>query len=303
MEYKIISGANDAYILSLMNFIEYHISIGIPIQNLIIYDLGLNKENLQKITNLINNDNFSIKKLDYNLYPEHVNLNIFNGLNCSYAFKPIIIFNESQNFNTIPILWLDCACKLNNIDNLYEVLNTINKEGFYCPVGNLENTIESIELNHPKTMSILGISRNQHIYELQSRLACIIGVNYGYFNGKTILDDWYKHSLVKDVIIPEGSSRNNHRQDQSILSALMFLYEKKYGLNFEKNRFNIICWTKHDNSSVENKYKRFSLYQKSDCQRLGWIYTETFEEANQTYVERKLLSQKEFDEIFYILQE
>jgi hypothetical protein len=276
--------------------------MGISLENLIIYDLGLNPVNLQKVKDLLHGA-IIVKKIDYNLYPEHVDLNIYNGLNCSYAFKPIIIYNEAMNFNDIPVIWLDCACLLNNIDNFFEVTNTISRDGFYCPVGNYEKTIETIELNHPQTMNILGVTRYQHVNELQTRLACIIGVNYSNFNGKNILDDWYKYSLDKNVIVPVGSSRNNHRQDQSVLSGLMFLHEKKYDFVFEKSRFNIICWNKHDDSIVENRYNRYSLYQIIDNERLGWIYTETFEEAEQIYIERKLISREDFLQKFYVLKE
>ena len=52
--------------------------------------------------------NFQFKHFDFNLYPEHVNLKKYNGLNCSYAFKPIIIYNEAngnvQDPKTVRIL-------------------------------------------------------------------------------------------------------------------------------------------------------------------------------------------------------
>jgi len=300
MSYKIITGANNAYILTLLNFLSYHVEIGIKTKNIIVYDLGLTEDNLQKVKNFKNGD-IEIKTLTYEQYPEHVNLNTYNGLYCSYAFKPIVIYNVATEYNNIPIIWLDCACKI-TIPILNRMVQTIHLDGFYCPVGNYEKTIETIELNHPETMRLIGITKEQHFNELQTRLACICGINYNSFNGKTILDDWCKFSLDKTVIMPDGSSRNNHRQDQSVLSALMFLHEKKHNIIFEKSTFNISCWNKCDKNADETNYNKYGLFQRNNNQRLGIIYSNTLEEAIQVYHERKQISQIIFNEHFYVLR-
>jgi hypothetical protein len=183
------------------------------------------------------------------------------------------------------------------------MINSINTYGFYCPVGNYEKTIESIELNHPQTLNLLGVSQNQHLNELQTRLACICGVNYSNFNGKTILDEWYKCSLNKDIIMPEGSSRNNHRQDQTVLSVLMMFHEKKYNIVFEKSTFNINCWVKHDKNIVEDKFNKYILFQRNNNIRLACIFAKTIEEAIRIYQERKLMLLDDFLKYFYVLKE
>jgi hypothetical protein len=292
MNYKIITGANDSYILTLISFIEHYHSLGLNTENLTIYNLGLNNENLQKINN-ITNHRITIKCLDYSIYPEHVNLNIYNSLYCSYAFKPIILYNESVSNSNIPVLWLDCACRINN-DVLLNILNSIQKYGFYCPVGNYKNTIESIELNHPKTIELLGLTSYEHHNELETRLACVCGVNYNTIAGKIIMDDWYYYSLDKNIIMPEGSSRNNHRQDQTVLSILMYKYEKKYNIVFEKSAFNISCWNKKDNFDHDKYFKRYKLMDKKNGQQLAIIYADNLEEAIKIYHERKQISKEDF---------
>lgn len=300
MSYKIITGANDAYILTLLNFLSYHVELGINTENIIVYDLGFNKTNLQKIKNF-KNGCIEIKAFTYEQYPEHVNLNTYNGLYCSYAFKPIVIYNVAHTYNNIPIIWLDCACKI-TMPILNQMIKTIRLDGFYCPVGNYEKTIETIELNHPQTMSLIGITREQHFNKLQTRLACICGIIYCSFNGKTILDDWYKFSLDKNVIMPDGSSRNNHRQDQSVLSALMFLHETKYTMVFEKSTFNISCWNKCDKNTVETNYNKYGLFHLNNNERLGIIYSKTLDDAIQVYRERKQISHNNFVEQYYVLK-
>lgn len=299
MDYKIITGANDSFILTLLDFLNHHISIGIGLENIIIYNLGLNETNLQKVKYILNNKS-EIKNFDYKEYPEHVNLDKFNGLYCSYAFKPIIIYNEANSNNNIPIIWLDCACRA-TIEILNNIIDAINIFGFYCPIGNYEKTIESIELNHPQTLNLLGITKNQHINELQTRLACVCGVNYNSLNGNEILNDWYNYSLDKKIIMPNGSSRNNHRQDQTVLSALMYLHEKKYNIIFEKSLFNLSCWNKCDKSIQETNYTKFALLQKNNRHQLGIIYANSFDEAVKIYCERKQISLQLFLEEFIII--
>jgi hypothetical protein len=68
MSYKIITGANNAYILTLLNFLSYHVEIGIKTKNIIVYDLGLTEDNLQKVKNFKNGD-IEIKTLTYEQYP------------------------------------------------------------------------------------------------------------------------------------------------------------------------------------------------------------------------------------------
>ena len=96
MSFKIITAANNSYILTLLDFINAFMQMNLNPASLVVYDLGLSEQNYKQLLNLQQNFNFSLKKLDYSQYPEHVDLNKFNGLYCSYAFKPIIIYNVTM---------------------------------------------------------------------------------------------------------------------------------------------------------------------------------------------------------------
>lgn len=292
MKYKLITGANDHYILTLIEFIMHYISNGFDLKNLIVYNLGLNHENLIKLNDANSNGLITIKHFDYSLYPEHVDLNKYYGLNCSYAFKPIIIYNEANIFHNYNIIWLDCACRINT--TIFDhMVQSINVFGFYCPVGNYEKSIETIELNHPQTVQLLGITKYEHFNLLQTRLACIIGLNYNSFNGKNIMDDWYKYSLQREVIFPEKSSRNNHRQDQTVLSVIMYLFEKKYNIVFEKSNFDISCWNKLDKpAAVSVDYSLYALIDKNNVGNKNYVYAKTVDEAITIYHERKQISRE-----------
>ena len=49
----------------------------------------------------------------------------------------------------------------------------------------------------------------------------IVGMVIGDKKNEKIIEEWAKFSENKDVVAPKGSSRKNHRQDQSILNILV----------------------------------------------------------------------------------
>lgn len=290
MEYKIITAANDSYILTLIQFIKNHIN-KINTIPLIIYDLGLNDSNKKIIEELIIGYPITIKIFNYSLYPEHVNMNTYNGLYCSYAFKPICVYNECTSDPTVPHIWLDSAI-LFSIDTIHQIIQSINTFGLYSPVGNYEKTIETIELNHPVTLQKVGLTEHEHNHLLQTRHACVFGVKYVNPCSKHIVDNWYNYSLQKDIIMPHGSSRNNHRQDQTILSALIFLWEKENHMSFEKSKFNLsLC--KIDNSHIPLEYHCYKLCDNFGKQ-LSIINAKTIDEAVEIYSNRKKMNISDF---------
>jgi hypothetical protein len=63
-------------------------------------------------------------------------------------------------------------------------------------------------------------------YEKNRNGACI-GFNLNKKNAKNLLEDFYKYSHIKDCIYPNGSSRENHRHDQSVFTILYYKYLKE----------------------------------------------------------------------------
>ena len=301
MNCVIVTAANDSYIKTMIDFIEKFF-INCDSNNLIVYDIGLSKTNINLIERLKNKYNFEVKTLNYDLYPEHVNVNKYKGLFCSYAFKPIIIYNEANNISNTNknIIWMDSA---NRFDKtiINNICNSVNKYGFYSPISANKETIESIELNHPVTVKLLGLTDIEHKTKLYSISANLVGLNYASECGKKILNEWYNYSLNKEIIMPQDSSRNNHRQDQTILSILMYLYEKNNNIFFDKNNFGVKFWIKLDLPTVDNDYIQFKLFKKETHQQLAIIYCKDIKEAIITYSNRKLLSIKEFLTYYYIV--
>ena len=294
MNCLIVTATNDSYIKTMIDFIEkFFINCGS--NDLIVYDIGLSKTNIKLIEQLKNTYNFEFKTLNYDLYPEHVNVNKYKGLFCSYAFKPVIIYNEANNPSNKNknIIWMDSANRFNEtiINN---ICNSVNKYGIYSPISNDRGSIESIELNHPATVKLLGLTELEHKSKLYSISANLVGLNYSSECGRKILNEWYNYSLNKAIIMPQDSSRNNHRQDQTILSILMYLYEKNNNVYFDKNNFGVNFWVKFDPPTVDNEYIQFKLINKETHQQLAIIYCKDIKEAITTYSNRKLMSINNF---------
>jgi hypothetical protein len=297
MDYVIITGADNKYINTLKDFIK---SFTLDMSKLIIYDLGINNNNLTSIHELNKQYPFTFKKFIYDNYPEHVDVNKYFGLFCSYAFKPIILYNEANNMsnNDKYLIWMDSANRFNKT-SIELICNSITQYGIYSPISTQANTIESIELNHKNCVKYFNITENEHIYSLSSVTAGLVGIDYKSPSGYSILNDWYKASLDKNIICPDGSSRNNHRQDQTILSILMYQYQKNNNVIFDKNNFNVSFWNKHDNNTVQSGYNPFKLFDKN-YKQLAIIQCKNITDAINEYAARKYITVDEFLKFFIV---
>jgi len=298
MDFVLLTGANDLYIKTMIDFIE-KLPNDFDNSKLIVYNLGLNSDNENILNNLKNKYNFIFKKFDFDLYPEHVDLKKYNGIFCSYAFKAIVVYNEANINSDKVILWMDIANRFDN-NAINKILLSTYKYGIYSPFSNIEKTIESIELNHPKSVKHYGISEYEHKNYLTSRSSNIVSIDYSSKSGKEILDEWYKASLNKNIIMPEGSSRNNHRQDQTILSILMYLYEKNNNIKFDTLNFGVRYWNKLDNSTVQKGLFPFKLIDKRNNCQLAIIHCSSLDEAIECYADRKYISVDEFNKYFSV---
>lgn len=299
MDFVIITAANDSYINTLIDFI---INYNNDFTKLIVYDLGFNEINKKNIMVLKDKYNFLLKKFDFSKYPEHVNLTYYYGLNCSYAFKPIIIYNEAnQNYNKNKVLiWMDSANRFNK-DNINKIYNITKKQGIYTPISSNSNTIESIELNNHLIVSKYGITYEEHHYNLKSVSANLISFDYSNINGFSILNKWYEDSLDKNLIIPDGINRNNNRQDQTLLSIIIYLYEKNNNICFEYIDFGVKFWAKKDKSTIDANYIPFKLIDKKNNIQLAIIYCTNINEAILVYANRKNISVENFLRNFYVI--
>jgi len=209
-----ISGASSNHYKTLNQFLTLFEKYRKNDYKLIVYDLGLNKDELNHIK--YNFPKNIYRRFNYENYPDWFNININAG---QYAWKPNIIYNICEEFGGI-VVWFDAGTYIQR--DLTEYINFIKKNSFHTPISG--GAIE--RWTHPTTYKYF----NNYNYKKDdnSRAGGCVGMNYDVAWVKNIIKEWKDFSNIKDCIAPEGSSRDNHRQDQTILSILFNHYKRKY---------------------------------------------------------------------------
>ena len=205
----IITGANWKFFHSMMQLIN---SINIHEKSnckIVAYDLGLTNE--QIILFKWQNPTIELKKFDFSTLPPHADIDENAG---SYAWKPQIILEEFNIKNDDSfIFWLDSASIVRS--QLLLVRAALYFYGFYSVIAGA--TIK--ELTHESTILKLNLIKESSFKMLT---AGMIGFNKKSEKNKALISEWAKAAREKSIISPIGSSRDNHRYDQSIVSMLFY---------------------------------------------------------------------------------
>jgi len=295
-DYKLLTCANKNYFHALKHFINNVKQINMDFDKLIVYDVGLTNDQENELYILQAEYGFNIYKLDFSKYPEHVNLNLekWSGLNNSYAFKAIVNYNVLQTIDC-PLIFLDCGCHFSK-ESLLNIVKNTKEKGFWVNVSNRKNSIESLELNHPDTLKFFNIKNT----EITTCLSGLLGIDYKNSYAKNIVDEWYKYSINQKVIIPDGANRNNHRNDQTVLSCI--LHNNNYNYHY-KYTVDITPWRNKSTSPYYCKYKDFSCLKKQNNAYESLIYTNSLDEAIECYMGRKNISREILLKNFIISRE
>lgn len=211
----IVTAADSSHGDSLIQLLG-SIQIHEPQARVSVVDMGLSHEQLQTIENAFSELHFDISKFPFEKYPSFFDVKIKAG---EYAWKPVIIYNTSLETNSRVLLWLDAGDLLKGrlIAERYSVI----KHGFWSPKS--AGTVH--EWTHPGLLSKFGFSRKQ----LSSRNlnGAIVGFCPADPKGQLLLELWALTAMQKSWIAPYGSSRDNHRQDQALLTVLAIALGKK----------------------------------------------------------------------------
>ena len=196
---------------------KYH-----PESNIKVYNLGLNQEQINFIINKFKN----VKVFDFNFdrYPEFLSKRDEHDKLGSYAWKSSII-EENKNSENL-ILWMDSANLLTNNLNLLKLY--LIEFGFYSPYSN--GVVE--DWTYIKTLNFLNTSKE--IYTKRNLTGGVIGLDPTSDFGTSLIRKWYELCMIPECISPVGSSRENHRQDQSILSIIFHQERKNFYFRTKK---------------------------------------------------------------------
>lgn len=233
-EFKIIT-ISDSYFFDALTNLLTSINKYEPKIEVVIVDVGLTEK---QIVFLKNNFNYKIKKFNFNNFPIFFKDYDLDGKLGSYAWKAPALFNEFYESEK-NIIYLDAGCELRKNLNFLKFI--ILKNGFYSPESS--NNIEY--WTHPNTLKIMKAEKN--LLRKRNFSSGIVGMVIDDKKNQKIIDEWAKFSKNKDVIAPKGSSRKNHRQDQSILNILVHQNLKSFMIPRTHKIFGIL---KHQNKDV-----------------------------------------------------
>ena len=217
----LVTGADTKYFKFLKqllnNVIKISNSKNINIR-IIVYDLGMNKNEIDEIKKF---SYVTLESFNFDKYPEHVSLEKYNGFNCSYAWKPIIIQEVCEKYGGL-VHWMDTRSLYFDFNNM---INILKNDFIYTPTssGNVK------KWTYPTTLEYM----NGYKYiDRECRAGGIFGINYDIDWCKEFVEEWKNLALVKECICPENSNRDNHRQDQAVLTILFYKYQEKYNFKY-----------------------------------------------------------------------
>jgi hypothetical protein len=203
----ILTGANSSHqksLQQLLSSITYYESFA----KIVVFDLGLTQPEVANLQCRF--PQVEIRHFDYSQWPAYFDININAG---EYAWKPVIIAEALEEFQG-QLLWLDAGCVV--VQPLLRIRKVLQRSGFYSPLAG--STVG--EWTHPATLAMMGLDK-KHLTGRQFS-GGIVGVNYAFLEARKLVHEWKTCALNKDCIAPIGSSRANHRQDQAVLSILIY---------------------------------------------------------------------------------
>ena len=213
-------------LIQLLENIRYH-EKEIPI---VVYNLGINESQYKTLLNKKFN-NLNIKDFDFSSFPKfYSERDSFNRLG-QYAWKSSII-NKELILSKKQVLWFDTGNLITKKLTLIRII--ISALGVFSPIsaGSIVNW------THKDTLNYLNTEKS--IYKKRNLTGGIVAFDWENQNARNLSKEWKDYCSVEECIAPKGSSRDNHRQDQSILSILKYKNKKISTLPRLKKTFGLL---------------------------------------------------------------
>lgn len=179
---------------------------------LIVYDIGLEKDQVNYLKDKY--EKLNIRIFRFNHYPKFIG-EYFDDKLGNYAWKPIIV-NELMQECKSKVVWLDAGNLITKKIIFLKI--ALSASGIIVPTSS--NTIR--DWTHPKTIEYIGI--NNKYLDSNNYASGLIGFDYKSKKANKIAELWSNFSQIQECISPLDSSRENHRQDQAVLTLLLYKY-------------------------------------------------------------------------------
>jgi hypothetical protein len=207
----IVTGSDSSHFRSLINLLR-SITFFEPDRQVEVFNLGMTPSEVSEIaeiSTLINVVNFEFEN-----YPGFFNIRSSAG---EYAWKPEIIWSVFKNASK-NVIWMDAGNLVTG--KLRLVDQVIYSDNIFI----LYSTGTLRQWTFPSTLDQMEVPK--HFLDLPQHSAACIGFKRESRSAVPLLETWKNLAHQKNVIAPVGSNRTNHRQDQSLISIL--IYQDKY---------------------------------------------------------------------------
>jgi hypothetical protein len=192
---------------------------------LFTYDLGLT--DVQTSILRIDYPWTMVRTFNFSQFPSHFNIDVASG---EYAWKPIIV-KEMLDTTTSAVLWLDSGDRLTKTSTLNDAFLLIARDGHLTTTsaGTSQMWI------HPSTLAFLHASTHLDIMMCNG---AIVGFDMRAY--EKVVRPWAECAMKKICIAPHAATRLNHRQDQAVLTVLLYQAGRHFGLNSSMMLFDLI---------------------------------------------------------------
>ncbi|CAO3589059.1 unnamed protein product [Absidia cylindrospora] len=220
--------------LYIMRDIKSHVAPS-AYPRLIVYNLGLTASQTRVLHNLYQHDFFDdLVAFNYTKYPSFWDVRVNRG---EYAWKPGAVKEVADQYGGT-IIWLDTG-DVPNTQFVETMPDYIQRYGFWSPRS---TGFMGAKFNHIGLFRYFHTSRKEYAHMENCNGAAL---GFDADNKQvvdTLINPWYECALNKDCIAPKGSSRRNHRQDQTAISFLAlragyqcFEYPEFHGLTIHQD--------------------------------------------------------------------
>ena len=172
---------------------------------MIVYDLGLSDLSKKQLSNW---KNVQLETFPFEDLPPH-----FRQLKQTYSFKPWGLWKTLQEHEYT--LWIDANMELRRpLDEVRYILAT---KGHFFTIQ--RPLFPNTRFHSPQVVQSLGC--HAPIHSCHQVPAGLQGYRLGSQAYHQVLEPLVQCARVQECIAPKGTNRSNHRQDQTVLNAIL----------------------------------------------------------------------------------
>lgn len=131
----------------------------------------------------------------------------------NYAWKPTALAEVLEEAET-PVLWLDSACVL--VHSLDPLVQHLRRNGLWVPLAG-RGCLD--ERTHPSTLREMAVEES--IRRERFRAGGVCAFDPSQPEALQLVRHWRELAWDPELLAPTGSSRENHRYDQALLTILL----------------------------------------------------------------------------------